>query len=213
MTYKVISTGSKGNAVIFNSIILIDCGVSMRALKEHIKSLKLVLTTHAHGDHFKQSTISSLASERPALRFACGEWMVYDLVKCGVKKANIDIVDEGKSYNYGLFRIEPVHLPHDVRNFGYKIYIGNEKIFYATDTNSLNGIEAKGFDLYMIEANYTEQELAERIRTKECAGIYPYEIKVRNNHLSKEKADDFIYRNIGSNSSYVYLHTHEGLEL
>ena len=46
---KVISTGSKGNAVLLNDEILIDCGVPFRELEPYCKGLRLVLLTHVHG--------------------------------------------------------------------------------------------------------------------------------------------------------------------
>ena len=52
MNYNIISTGSKGNAIVLNKIILLDCGVPFRELKDVYKDLKIVLLTHAHGDHF-----------------------------------------------------------------------------------------------------------------------------------------------------------------
>ena len=42
---KVISTGSKGNAVLLNDEILIDCGVPFRELEPYCKGLRLVLLT------------------------------------------------------------------------------------------------------------------------------------------------------------------------
>ena len=54
MEYNIISTGSKGNAVVINDVILIDCGVSFRALKDVYKNIKIVLLTHIHSDHFSR---------------------------------------------------------------------------------------------------------------------------------------------------------------
>jgi glyoxylase-like metal-dependent hydrolase (beta-lactamase superfamily II) len=48
MNYVVVSTGSKGNAVIIEDFILIDCGVSFKALSEKCSKLKIVLLTHIH---------------------------------------------------------------------------------------------------------------------------------------------------------------------
>ena len=48
MEYEIISTGSHGNAVVLNKHILIDVGVSFKALKNVYKDLKLVLLTHIH---------------------------------------------------------------------------------------------------------------------------------------------------------------------
>ena len=68
--YNIIATGSTGNAVKINDI-LIDCGVSFKKLKDVYKHIKLVLLTHEHSDHFRTPTIRKLAAERPTLRFGC----------------------------------------------------------------------------------------------------------------------------------------------
>lgn len=209
MTYNIISTGSKGNAVVINDIILIDCGVSFKKLKNVYMNLKLVLITHEHSDHFNSTTIKRIAKERPALRFACGLWLYGKLVQAGVSKSNIDILEISKKYNYGDFKVSPIKLYHNVPCYGYRVYFGNEKLFYATDTNTLEGITAKEYDLYMVEANFEDEEIQKRIEGKREKGEFAYEINVLSNHLSKAKADDFIYQNIGQNGKYVYLHQHE----
>ena len=89
-------------------------------------------------------------------------------------------------------------------NCGYKIHFPIGKVIYATDTNNLNGITARDYDLYMIEANYIDEEIQEKIKEKQANGEYAYELQVLRNHLSKAKCDDFIYRNIGRNGVYVY---------
>ena len=48
MNYAVVSTGSKGNAVIIEDFILVDCGVPYKALSEKCRKLKIVLLTHVH---------------------------------------------------------------------------------------------------------------------------------------------------------------------
>jgi conserved hypothetical protein len=209
MKYKIINSGSDGNAVVIEDEILIDCGVSFKKLADDYKSLRLVLLTHIHTDHFNKRTISRLGQERPTLRFGCCDWLAEDLASCGITRA--DIYKTGRTYDYGAFQLEPVKLTHNVENCGYKITIGGQKLFYATDTGNLDGVEAKGYDLYMVEANYTDEEMAERIRQKEASGVYPYEYEVMQNHLSKTKCDNFIYQNI-TGGEYIYMHQHKGGE-
>ena len=213
MKYKIISTGSKGNAVILNDEILIDCGVSYKAIKPYVKGLKLVLLTHKHSDHFKPETIRKLAAERPSLRFGCGMWLLSSVTACGVPKWRTDVYTPNVKNRYtdDLWLIM-IPLTHNVPNCGYKIFINGEKLFYATDTSSLDNIEAKNYDYYFIEANYEDNEIQQRIKEKEEKGVYAYERQVLNNHLSKQKADDFIIRNAGINSQFIYLHTHGGVE-
>ena len=48
MEYEIISTGSQGNAVVVNNNILIDVGVSFKALKNVYRKLQLAFSTHIH---------------------------------------------------------------------------------------------------------------------------------------------------------------------
>ena len=209
MNYKVISTGSEGNAVVLNGYMLIDCGVSLRSLSAVKKALKIVLLTHIHSDHFNRTTVRRLAAERPTLRFACCEWLLNELLLCGVRMQNIDLLSVGKLYSYGSFRLSPIKLYHDVPNCGWRIFFGGEKAVYITDTSTVRGITAKDYDLYMVEANYSEDEIRERIRAKEATGQYIYEYRVLRTHLSKEECDEWLLENMGENSEYVYLHQHK----
>lgn len=208
MIYNIIETGSKGNAIVINDNILIDCGVSFKKLAPIYKELKIVLLTHIHNDHFNKTTIKKLGIERPTLRFACCEWLVDNLIDCGINKSNIDSLEINKIYDYKLFKICPIKLYHDVENCGYRIYIDNQKMIYATDTKTLEGITAKDYDLYMLEGNYVEEEMQERIKEKEQNKQFVYEYRVIDTHLSKEQCDEFILDNANNNSEYVYLHEH-----
>ncbi|MDL2318200.1 MBL fold metallo-hydrolase [Eubacteriales bacterium OttesenSCG-928-A19] len=211
--FDVIATGSKGNAVVLEKTILVDAGVPFKALQRHYRALQLVLLSHSHGDHFKPSTVRKLAAERPSLRFGGCEWMARLLIDSGVDKRNIDVYEPRREYGYGRFAVEPFPLVHDVPNCGYKIaFADGRKLVYATDTNEIKHVEAKGYDLYLLEANYGQDELVERIREKQARGEYCHEYGALNNHLSREKADDWLYSNMGSNSRYVYLHGHREQE-
>lgn len=209
MNCNIISTGSQGNAVVVDDIILIDCGVSFKALKDVYKKLQIVLLTHIHADHFKRNTIKRLAKERPTLRFGCCEWLANELVEAGVSWQNIDVFEIGKVYDYEAFKVSPVKLYHNVPNCGYRLFTNDEKGIYATDTGHLQGITAKGYDLYMIEANYTDDDLQERINAKLEAGEYCYELNVANRHLSHEQASEWLMDNMGEKSEYVFLHAHK----
>lgn len=226
MQYEIISTGSKGNCVILENSIAIDMGISYKALKPYMRELQIVLLTHTHQDHANRSTIKRLASERPCLRFGCGEWMVPLLVECGVQKKNIDVYEFDKPWSIEVGDItfawiKNFPLFHDVSNCGWKIsvinyewnpYNGAEpeylKALYATDTSKIL-TEAKDFDLYLVEANYEDEEVQERIDQQIIAGKdYIHEYKAMRNHLSHQAMLDFVAANAGPNSLYVPLHGH-----
>lgn len=59
-----------------------------------------------------------------------------------------------------------------------------------------------------MEANHEEDVIRAKIADKQAAGEYAYEVNAMRNHLSKEKCDNFIYRNIGPGGEYVYMHCH-----
>lgn len=149
-----------------------------------------------------------LAKERPTLCWACCEWLVIPLLECGVEKRNIYVMEIGKKYNCGIISLSPFALHHDVPNCGWKIYIGDEKAIYATDTAHLDDVVARDYDNYLIEANYGETEIQDRIKEKQLSGEYCYEQRVIHTHLSKEQAEEFLLENMGENSRYEYLHGH-----
>ena len=200
---KVISSGSEGNAVIYNNAIMVDCGVSFKALEAVKRSLKIVLLTHKHSDHLKIRTLQRLQAERPTLRVACGDFLLEEL-PC-IK--NIDVLQVGKIYDYGAFRVSPVKLYHDVPNFGWRIFLPNgQKIFHATDTVHLEGISAKGYDLYAIEHNYCEEYIQEAIEEARANGEYTHAYGNINTHLSIQQARAFIEANRKESSEVLELH-------
>lgn len=140
--------------------------------------------------------------------------MVEPMLDAGVSKRAIDVLTPDRCVAYrGLAKIMPAALVHDVPNCGYRIWIGAESLFYATDTGTLDGITAKGYDLYMIEANHTKEELEARRDAKIEAGEFSYEVSAARNHMSREQAVDWLYQQIGPHSEYVFLHQHKTLEI
>lgn len=152
-----------------------------------------------------------LAKERPTLCFACCEWLVMPLLECGVDKKNIYVMEIGKKYNCGIVSLSPFKLYHDIDtpNCGWRIYTGDEKALYATDTSTMKGIVAKDYNLYLLESNYSEDEIQERIREKQENGQYCYEERVIKTHLSHEQASEWLMENMSFHSEYVFLHGHK----
>lgn len=209
MKYEIIASGSDGNATIINDEILIDCGVPMKALAPHKDDLKIVLLTHAHGDHFKPSTVAALAKSRPSLRWAVCDWMVAKLLYIGVRESQIDVIRLGQAVSYeGIAAIMPQKLVHDVPNCCWHIFTKSGSLFYATDTGTLDGIEAKGYDIYMVEANHKQAEIEERFHQKRDWGYFAYEKRAAENHLSEEQAVDWLTKNMSRKSIWIPMHQH-----
>ncbi len=208
MNYKIISSGSKGNCTILEDVIAIDMGVSYSKIKDYAKALKVVLLTHCHSDHFKATTISKLNSEHPNIKFICADYLVNELSNL-VPIKNIYVLETNKMYDLGLCKLAMFPLIHDVPNVGYRIEINGHRCIYATDTRSIDHVVAKNYDLYLVEGNYTEEDIQERIKEKEANGEYIYEYRVIKNHMSQEQLMTWLLDNIGPNSEYVRMHQHE----
>ena len=200
---RVISSGSEGNAVVYNNAIMVDCGVTFKALESVKRSLKVVLLSHQHGDHLKLRTLQRLQAERPTLRIACADFLLERLEGLN----NIDVLQVGKLYDYGTFKVSPVKLYHDVPNVGWRIFLPDgQKIFHATDTAHLEGITAKGYDLYAIEHNYCEEYIQQAIEEAQANGEYTHAYGNINTHLSIQQARAFIEANRKESSEVLELH-------
>lgn len=220
MNYEIIATGSSGNAVLINGNILVDIGVSYKALEPYANQIRVVCITHRHSDHFKPSTIKRLHELHPAIRWICSADVAKELVAI-VDPLMIDIVfplanpfGTGLTY-FGLAKnarsatISAFPVRHNVPNIGFKIKLGDERVFYCTDCGDLEGIEAKDFDLYLIEANYKTADIINRAAAKLESGAYTYEMEVIKNHLSEEQATSWLVENVGARSVYQFLHQHK----
>lgn len=100
-------------------------------------------------------------------------------------------------------------LTHDVPNYCIHFEINKQKGIYITDTCSVENINAKNYNLYLVESNYNEDLLKQHIL--ECDDIYKlkYLERVPKTHLSYEKANTFLIENMGDNSNFQYIHQSE----
>jgi len=200
--YKIIASGSTGNAVLYHGCILVDCGVPFSMLKEYVKDIQLVLLTHKHKDHLNTTTIQRLIKERPTLRLGCGK----HLFPFFIPNKRIYIYEPNKWYDYGPFKISTFNLYHDVENIGYRIDYGGHRTIHATDTFTLEGITAKNYDLFALEHNYDEETVWDRIKEIEENGGFAHQRGAINSHLSEQQARQFFWENKHENSQLIRLH-------
>ena len=221
MTCEIISTGGKaGNAVLLNDHYLFDCGVAYGKLKRHLKQIKLVFLTHIHGDHFKALTLRRLAHQHPLIRFVCSSNLLTDLViYAGIPLDRIILVAPEHSPKTipgapgEWITIHTLPLIHDVPNVAYVVKIeGGDQdgtAMYATDTHHIP-FDAPDLDLYMIEANYTREEMEARKAAKAEAGEFSYEPRAEATHMSMETAVEWLLDNCDHyKSRIVFLHRHK----
>ena len=131
--------------------------------------------------------------------------ILYDLK---IEPRNIIILNDDVWYEFNAFRCKLSLIPHDVPNVAIHLQIDNEKLLYATDTSSLENINAKSYNYYLIEGNYKEKELEERKERKLLNGEFVIEDRVANSHLSYEQCLDFFMKNASDNSVLEVMHKH-----
>ena len=200
--YNVVSSGSAGNCEIAKEVVMIDCGVPFSHFKKYYKQLKLVIVTHSHLDHLNMSAIKKLSYERPTIRFAIGAHLQEKFE--GIP--NVDVLNLGVWYDYEDFRVSIGKLYHDIPNVFVRLDFDGYKIFRATDTAHLEGISAKNYDLYAIEANYDEDTVWDNIRALESQGKFSHQRGSIETHLSYQQARDFYFSNRKDGSELIRLH-------
>lgn len=213
MEYEILGTGSSGNCVILDNIML-DCGLPYKQIKPYLKDVKLIFISHKHSDHLNKSTIKKIAYNHPTVKFLVAFYLVDLLLELGVEKKNIITIDLEKWYNIGIANVKLEPLFHDVPNVALKIQKSDKKAIYIVDTNSVEHIEAKNYNLYMIEANYIdEEELENRIKKDYENGLtYSHYERVQKTHLSQLKAYNWLQKNMSKESEFVFLHAHKDKE-
>ena len=85
-------------------------------------------------------------------------------------------------------------------------------MIYITDTSEIpNYIDAKDYDLYLIENNYLDDdELDELIQQDYDNGLeFSHYIRVRDTHLSQKQAIEWLEKNMGNNSRFEFIHMHK----
>ncbi len=191
MKFCNIASGSKGNATLIaqdNTLILIDAGISYKALEKSCKDvgfdlsrLDAVFITHEHSDHIKGLKVLSKALEVPiymnpmslkAAEQKCGE-IFHVQEEEFLKPVQI------KDLQISAFR----HTHDAAYTQGFTITDGNKNIVMATDLGKVTPLIYKNMeksDFLYIESNYD----IEMLRNGPYAGWLKSRILGQNGHLS-----------------------------
>ncbi|EAC6664282.1 hypothetical protein PJ944_002854 [Listeria monocytogenes] len=197
--WEIISSGSKGNCVIIDDV-MVDCGVSFKRIKEHLYDINYLLLTHIHSDHINSSTLENIINLFPKITII-GNYQIAQLYE-------IDIIgNSGFTIRLPSFEVTPFECFHDVITQGYTWCVDGKNIIYATDTSSLENAPSLKFDYLFIESNHDEKKL-EMARNKSKYGYDPY--KGGKRHLSTQQCKTFYYLNRRNNESQlIELHKSE----
>lgn len=182
LDYKIIATGSKGNAVRIRNV-LIDAGIPYNKLKSELYTVDTLLLTHNHSDHVKTPTVAAIKKNFPHIKVIGNYEIGY--------AANLDIIsNNGIPIALKKLEIVPFDCVHDVVCQGFVLNFKDGVVIYATDTNSLEHAPAIKYDYFFLESNHDEQKL-QQIQGKKVNGYNAFAHGV--NHLSSQKCKAFYY--------------------
>ena len=203
-----LGSGSSGNCYYLsygNTQILIDAGISVRALKRHLKdkgirldSIDAVFITHDHADHIK--SVGSFSKDQHVPVYTTK--VVHEgitknyCVQQKVPSDYVNYVEKGTSFTIGDFKITPFGVPHDSSdNVRYMVEAEGTAFCVITDagyvTDEMKEYISKA-DYLVIEANHD----VEMVKN----GPYPAFLKERilshTGHLSNVECGEALVENM-----------------
>lgn len=162
MTLHVISSSSAGNAYALTAdngdTLLIEAGVPFKQVIKAIGTRNYIATlvSHRHGDHAK--CIRDYIQRCPLY---CNE----DVASVLDADYDCHVINPMETAHEGEFSFSPFNVRHDVPSYGYIIHhkeMGS--MLFVTDTYTLP-YAFQNVKHFLIEANYDEETLRERVRS------------------------------------------------
>ena len=184
---KSIASSSSGNCHVVDNEILLDCGVKLDTLREHLGNLTKLsgcLCSHSHQDHC--SAVEDLldASVEVYMDEATKDEMELDHYRLHT----IEPINE--TYQIGNFKIKGFPLVHDSEGgTGFLLKGNGKKIAYITDTEVVEH-SFRGLTHLMIESNYSWQIINRQVQEGEVARVRKN--RTIANHLSLEDVISFL---------------------
>jgi len=208
MILKTISTGSKGNSYILETnteALLIECGVKMSEIKKaiyfNVSKIKSCIITHEHADHSKHT--KDLMKQGIDIYATTGTLKALS-INTNNHRANQFSKDNNDNWNnqkIGGFTIKPFDINHDATQpVGFLIHHPEcGTTLYLTDTSYSNYI-FKGLNNLIIECNYSEQIIEDKLNGKEFLRD-----RIIGSHLSLETLLELLSKNDLSKVNNIVL--------
>ncbi len=193
--YYSIASGSTGNCAVWNTgttKILLDLGVSVRALNQALRALDMrpedlsaVLLTHEHADHVKG--LGTFCKKYDVPVYATFGTAAAIQMKLPQAQRLLRPFAGGEHFEVGDLGVHSYRTPHDAADsVCYRIDGGGHRLGYVTDLGFLPEevfTAMSGCDVVALESNHD----VEMLRT----GPYPMYLKERirgkYGHLSNEE--------------------------
>ena len=212
-----LGSGSSGNCYYLqtdNDAMLIDAGVGIRSVKNHLhkcglslSNVKRILVTHDHADHIKAVGVISSEFNIPVYatqEVHAGIGRNYCVPK-KIPSDNCRLIEKDKSQVMGEFVVTPFAVRHDSSgNVGFSIEADGVVFCLMTDV----GHVTEQMQHYIGEANYLVIE-ANYDTEMLHGGTYPAHLKSRidgpTGHLSNKDCGEALANYATANLKHVWL--------
>lgn len=198
MKVCVLASGSTGNSVFVaagDSSILIDAGISAKALRERLaaihvvpESLSAICVSHEHDDHTRGLRVFCRRHDVPLY----GNSGTIEALRRDPAKRELTwrVFTTGARFDVGELHIEPFSVPHDAYEpVGFVVGAGDRRVGIATDLGTPTHLireRLRNCHLVVLEANHDERMLEEAPRPWHLK----QRIRGRQGHLSNAHAAD-----------------------
>lgn len=210
MNFVSLISGSSGNATLVSdekTNILIDCGMSGRALSKCLDELDMsadeldaLLVTHEHIDHARGVGVVARRHNIPVYATE-GTFAAMDV---GVLPS-WTAVSPDAAFEIGSIGVRPFSIPHDAAEpVGYNFFADGKTWTVATDLGHMDEkllSYLRGSHTILLESNHDIEMLR--------MGSYPYLLKQRIlsdvGHLSNDAAADTLCSLVESGTEHIML--------
>ncbi|HLR58876.1 MAG TPA: MBL fold metallo-hydrolase [Pseudogracilibacillus sp.] len=191
--FKSHASGSSGNLYTLsdgNETLMIEAGIRFKdiqkALDFKLSNVEGVLLSHSHGDHSK--------SVKNVLKAGIPVYMLEETrQELDLKHHRIKIIEAGKQFDLGSYKILPFNIQHDVPGVGFLIQSkAGKRTLFITDSYYCK-YKFKNLNIIAIEANYSQEILDDNILN----GRVPQVMRRRlmQSHFSLENVINFLKAN------------------
>lgn len=189
-----LASGSKGNCIYVGSKttkILIDAGISAKAIRERLDAIGValedidaILVTHEHIDHIRALAVLGCKMGIPIFANSDTAKAIYEILdECPKFK----IFSTGESFEFGDLEIHPFSIQHDaVDPVAFTIRTAGLKLGFCADlgfATTLVANQLKGCDYLYLEANHEPSMVHACPRPM----VYKKRVLSRQGHLSNEE--------------------------
>lgn len=207
-----LASGSKGNCIYVgtkNTKILIDAGISTKAIGERLNELNVdlseiqaILISHEHSDHIAGLKVLANRLNIPILANQLTARAICDYLHTTPK---FKIFLTGETFEFGDLEIHPFSVQHDaVDPVAFTLRFDGLKVGVCTDLGFVTSLVQKQLeacDLIYVEANHKP----EMVHASNRPMIYKQRVLGRSGHLSNEACGELLSHVAHEQLRQVYL--------